>query len=402
VPKDGGILVCYPDRRVPTPAKLRTYYLVSYASLGVFLPFISPWLESLGLSGTRLGIVSATRPMAGILAPLAFGWIADRFGYRGRLLRWACLGAMLPFVVLTLLAVPTAAPSFAVVLCCVALSSFFRVPMMSIADVAAVEGGKAFGGLRLWGSVGFLLTALLAGALLRPSVRFVFPLLVASAFFLAWLTARGFPERREPLRAPEARMVRSLLSHPAFVRLLMVTTLWATAHAAYDLTISLLLRDRGASSLQIAQAWSIGVVAEIVLMAYWSRLEMLLSARAWMLVGLLGTVLRFVLIAFGSSLTLLLCLQPLHAVSFATFYMAAFLSVRAYAPRELLATAQGTFSTACALGATCAMPVFGWLYQREGGKATFLLAALVALVATGVLLIRLRGASVITTNARAQ
>jgi MFS transporter, PPP family, 3-phenylpropionic acid transporter len=377
---------------LPTPAKLRAYYLLSFASIGVFLPFLSPWLQALGLGGTRLGIVSATRPMAGIVAPLVFGWIADRFGYRGRLLRLACLGAMLPFLVLTLLALPRTPPVFVVILLCVALSSFFRVPMMNIADVAAIEQGGSFGSLRLWGSLGFLAAALLTGSLVRPEARWVFPALVSLAFFLAWLVARRFPERREPLRAPDLRMVRELFTHPEFAQLLVVTTLWAAAHVAYDLTISLFLGEHGASPLLVAVAWSIGVIAEIALMAGWSRLRGLLSVRLWMAIGLLGMALRFVLIARATSLTMLLFLQPLHAVSFAIFYMAAFLSVQKYAPPELLATAQGSFSTACAVGSSLGMLLSGWVYEHQGAKCTFLWAALLALPAIGVLAVRTRPA----------
>ena len=142
---------------------IRLYYLASYASIGVFLPFISPWLVAQGITGMRLSAVSCTRPVAGIVAPLVFGWLADRFRLRGSLLRFACVTSLVPFSILTLLYFAGIDVGFAGAFFAVAAFSFFRVPMMTIADVTAMEKPQSFGGLRLWGSLGFLCAALPVG-----------------------------------------------------------------------------------------------------------------------------------------------------------------------------------------------------------------------------------------------
>jgi PPP family 3-phenylpropionic acid transporter len=360
---------------------LRAYYFASFASIGIFLPFVSPWLSALGMKGASLGIIAAMRPLTGILAPVVFGWLADTLGLRGSLLKIACLGAGLPFVILFSLSFHGASLSFAELLIAVALSSFFRVPMMTIADVSALEHKKDYGSLRLFGSLGFMAAALLAGKYMDPSRTVEFPAAVALAFFFSFGLSYRFPNRVSVPRRPTPSDALELLRRPAFLSMLVTTTIWACAHVAYDLCISLHLKDLGASPLTISLAWNIGVVAEILLMATWAKLNVRWSSERWLKLGILGTALRFAALAGTTQLSTVLWLQPLHALSFALVWMALMELVKQRAPDALLGTAQGLFSTATSVGATVGMLGSASLYELGRGRATFTVAAVVALFA---------------------
>jgi PPP family 3-phenylpropionic acid transporter len=363
---------------------LRAYYFAAFASIGIFLPFVSPWLHALGVRGTTLGIISATRPITGIFAPVLFGWLADSLGLRGSLLRLACFGALLPFAVLSLVAYYGYHFSWFLLLTTVAVSSFFRVPMMTIADVSALEHKKSYGSLRLWGSLGFLVSSLIAGKVVDPTLPFNFPVAMMCTYLLAFAISFRFPTRVSVPRKPKKADLFTLLRHPPFSRLLTIMTLWAIAHVAYDLCVSLHLRALGASPFEISIAWNIGVVAEIALMASWSRLRGLAKSEHWLAIGVTFTALRFLAIALAPNLTIVLWLQPLHALSFAAVWMAQMQMVTEYAPHGMLGTAQGLLSTAIATGAAIGMLFFAPLYERLGGPTTFAAAAAVALVALAI------------------
>ncbi len=364
---------------------LRAYYLASFASVGVFLPFLSPWLASLGVRGFALGWIAATRPLAGIFAPVLFGWLADRFGLRGRILRLATFGAFLPFAWLGMTAILGRVPTTTELWLAIGISSFFRVPMMTLADVSALEKTSGYGASRVYGSIGFMVAALAAGAFIDIRSPSQFPLGVACAFLLAFALSFGLPARVATTQRPTKADVGELLRRPQYTRLLVVTALWSVSHVAYDLCISLHLRDLGSTSFGTSLGWTIGVIAEIALMSVWDRYRDLFSLERWLLLGLLATAVRWLALSLASSLTLVLWLQPLHAFSFAVVWMSLMELTRERAPRHLLATAQGMFSASCALGATLGMLGFGSLYGMYRGHATFAVAAMVALIAGAVL-----------------
>jgi PPP family 3-phenylpropionic acid transporter len=360
---------------------LRAYYFAAFASIGIFLPFVSPWLHALGIRGTTLGVISATRPITGIFAPVLFGWLADSLGLRGSLLRLACFGALLPFAVLSLVAYYGYHFSWFLLLITITVSSFFRVPMMTIADVSALEHKKSYGSLRLWGSIGFLVSSLIAGKFIDPTLPLNFPVALTCAYLLSFALSFRFPTRVSVPRKPKKTDLLTLLRYPPFSRLLVTMTLWAIAHVAYDLCVSLHLRALGASPFEISIAWNIGVIAEIALMAAWSRFRGLKKSEQWLALGLTFTAIRFFAIALAPNLKFILWLQPLHALSFAAVWMAQMQMVSEHAPHGMLGTAQGLLSTAISSGAAIGMLAFAPLYERFGGPFTFAVAAVVALVA---------------------
>ena len=72
---------------------LRLYYLVAFCALGVYLPFFPRWLEAQGIDGASMGAIAAAFPAMAIIAPPAFGLLADALRLRRALLRVACAGA---------------------------------------------------------------------------------------------------------------------------------------------------------------------------------------------------------------------------------------------------------------------------------------------------------------------
>jgi MFS transporter, PPP family, 3-phenylpropionic acid transporter len=364
---------------------LRAYYLGSFASVGIFLPFISPWLAALGVHGIALGWIAATRPLAGVVAPILFGWLADRFGLRGRILRFATLGAFVPFAWLGTVALFGRSPTVTELWLAVGISSFFRVPMMTLADVSALEKSSGYGSSRVYGSIGFMLAALAAGAFIDIRSSSQFPLGVALAFLFAFAFSFGLPLRVDIPQRPTRADVSKLLRRPQYALLLVVTALWAISHVAYDLCISLHLQALGATSLVTSVGWTIGVIAEIAFMSVWDRYKAAFSLERWLLFGLWATVFRWLALSVTSSLTPVLWLQPLHAFSFAVVWMALMELFRERAPRHLLGTGQGMASTSCAIGSTLGMLGFGAIYGTYRGHVTFAIAAAVAMLACAAL-----------------
>ena len=141
---------------------------------------------------------------------------------------------------------------------------------------------------------------------------------------------------------------------------------------------SLHLRDLGASDSLIGSAWAIGVLFEVALMAFAEPLVARFTGPPLVAFALLGASARWAIFANLRSLPVLLALQPLHALSFALWWIASLAYTRQRAPAHALATAQGLFTASLAAGSVAGMLAWGTLYRRAGGGTVFGAAAVIA------------------------
>lgn len=367
------------------------YYYLAFSSFGIFLPYLPAWLEARHITGIEFGAVVAMRPLTSIVSPVLFGIVADRFGIRGSLLVVVCTASALTMAAIAGLGVLPGSLGFVPVFALLGVFSFFRSPVVSVADVTAMEGKqKGYGTVRLWGSLGFLVAALIGGIVLDTTSEIALPATIAVAMAGSALVALKLPRglAARPPSSPGA--TRELFAHPHFRTFLLIAFFWLASHGGYDVCISLHLRDLGASGTAIGASWAIGTGFEIVLMAFGSRLLTRFTAARLLSIGLAAMVVRWGLYAAIPHLGVILALQGLHALSFALVWLAGLEFIRESAPPHILATAQGGFSAVASLGSGLSMLMWGPLYEGCGGRGVFTVAALLAGVAFGASLRLLR------------
>lgn len=369
--------------------RLAAYYAASFASLGVFLPYWPRWLAARGVEGVALGLCVAVVPAMAIVAPIVVGHVADVFRLRGALLRVACAVAAIAFGAIAAagagpLAGGASASGVAFLLAATAVFALARSPMVMLADVLALEapgGARGYGRVRRFGSIGFLLAAVATSSLVPIDHRFAVPLLVALACAAAFVAALGLPARATPLPRPERAGVVAFLRQPGIGWFLLASVLLHLAHAAYDVTFSLHLRDVALPDRWLGPAWALGVLAEVLLFSRSGRITDAIGAEGLLTVGAIGGAARWLVIALVRDPMLLVALQPLHALSFGCLWLGATGVVAARAPAGQLASAQGAFSGISAVGHASGMLLWSALHLRHGGRAVFGAAAAVALLA---------------------
>jgi PPP family 3-phenylpropionic acid transporter len=369
--------------------RLRLFYFLCFGSLGLYFPFLPPWLEARGVTGFALGAVLANLPALGLVAPPLFGLLADAFGLRGYLLRVACAGAALAFGALALTPLVTGRSiGFAGLFAAIFVFAFFRAPIIPMVDVIALEevksGSATYPRIRIWGSIGFLITAVAAGRYIDLTRESALPLAVAAALTILVVASFGLPARAAAPPMPLRGNVRSLLQNTDFVAFLAASFLSQAAHSSYDICYSLHLRDLGLSGASTGFAWGIGVIAEVLVMALGAPLFERFRAPTLLAAAFAGASIRWILVASIKSELGLFAVQLLHACSFALMWLSSVAFVKERVPGPVLATGQGLFTASIAAGSVLGALVWGPLYHRSGGGLTFGSAAVVAALASGV------------------
>lgn len=370
--------------------RLSAFFFFLFVTYGAFLPFFPTWLEARGVRGVAMSALMAMVPAFGVVGPPGFGALSDWLGLRAGLLRIATAGGLVSMLILVAPAAGGHLPGVALIGAAMLIFSLCRAPTVAMADVIAVEasrpennGGvaRSYGSVRLWGSIGFLVAAAGAGHVIDVRDPLAWPALLAVSsactFALSFTLDAEAPARADHLGAS----LRRVIADRSYALLLVSAFLGFGAHVSYDICFSLHLKALGVGASGAGAAWAIGVVAEVALMAFSGRLIARFSASHLLVAAFLGGAVRWALIASISSVPVLLALQPLHALSFAVFWVTSLDLVKRLAPRDVLATAQGLFNAAVGGGAVVFMFVWGALFEARGGPTTFACAAGVAVIA---------------------
>jgi PPP family 3-phenylpropionic acid transporter len=372
-------------------ALIEVFYFCHYLAVGVYMTFLPAYFRGLGLSGRQLSTVFTVTPLFALVIPLAWAYLADRTRRHDRVIQIVAGGAFLAFVPLLF------ARRFPAILGGWAGYALFTVALGGLADafaVARVRAGAVYGRLRVWGSVGYVVAAVGVGGLLTArggAVDGMAPLamwLALGCAFAAALSLRGPGESTVHLRL---RNVRTLLADRSLQLTLIVAALHWACLSPYHLYFGVYLRDLGLTPLSWALAHAAGVVAEVVVLMGYHRLQGWFSAATLLSAVFLVSMGRWLAIAAFREPWVLISLQVLHGMTFGMFWCASVGLVSASVAPPLRATGQALLVAAINLGAVVGNAVSGRLYDASGPRPMFVLAALAELAPLAVLLAFHRG-----------
>lgn len=318
---------------MPTPqedAAATTRQLIPFAALsaayfshiGVVNTFLSLWLKDIGYGVALIGLIASIQSFSRLAAPYAWAWLGDRTGERAKLLRIATSLALLGS-----LGFFWQGGGLAWLIACllfVYLNSSALMPMSESALAQIVTRGGVFdvrrhGRVRLWGSLGFLVSVLGAGIFFEHAGLKYFPLAVTLGLILLAWSAYCIPDIREPAtHEKHAGSIWHTLREPPVAWFFGTLALNVLSHMGLYVFFSLYCDELGYSKTMIGILWAAAVVLEIAWFYSQGRWLPRFSLTAWLIVSAAATALRFGLTAgLGDTLWILFAAQALHALSFA-------------------------------------------------------------------------------------
>jgi PPP family 3-phenylpropionic acid transporter len=357
--------------------RLSRFYFFYFASLGALIPFWSVYLDNLGFDALAIGQLMATLAVSKIVAPYLWGWIADRSGLHIRIVQIASLLSLLCFLPLVWL------DSFWPILLSMLAFSFFwnaSLPQFEVVTLGQLGDDRhRYSQIRLWGSLGFILTVVVLGAAFQDLDISTLPYFLLLLFFAIWLSTLRVADSGDS--EPSSSSILQVLRQPAVIALLLTCFFAQASHGPYYTFYSLYMESLGYSRVSIGLLWSLGVLAEVVLFFYMHRLLNVRSASFWLVVALGLTSLRWVLMGlFSDSTVIVLLSQCLHAASFGLFHAAAIHQIHAFFPRHH-GRGQALYSAASfGAGGAVGSLFAGSLWETLSPTHTFMVAALIAFI----------------------
>ncbi len=344
--------------------RLALFYAALIAINGMQTPFFPVWLAAKGLDPREIGIVLAIPLIVRVLAVPVVAGAADRRNALHRALVATALATTAGTVALAF------AEGFAANFAVSVLIACSYTPMMPITDAYALKGlrerARAYGPVRLWGSVAFVVANLGAGLFLDavPARHLIW--LMAATFGATVVAALLLPPiAPAPAAAAPPPRGRTLLRSKAFLAVIAAASLIQSSHGFYYAFGGLDWRAAGLNGVTIGALWSIGVVAEIILFALSPRLPHWAGPTMLLLIGALGALIRWAVMALNPPVLSLPVLQCLHGLSFGATHLGAVSYLARAAPDRLGATAQGYLSTVMGIAMASSMGLSGALYGAD-------------------------------------
>lgn len=366
---------------LPVTVALRAYYFLTFGVMGIYLPFFPTWLRARGFVGWQMSALTALSPLCQLAAPALVGMLADRFALRGRMMIVCTVTTAFGLSLLTSTSVLMTPLPFAVAASCLLMFAALRSPISGLADVLAMEVAPDYGRMRLWGSLGFMVLALLGGRFLDPTHPVLVPLVISLLCWISVGAAALLPQTSHLPARPVWEDLRGLWSQVPYRHLLFTMMLVFGGMTAYDLCISLRLAELGAHPAYIGTFWATATASEIVLLHYSAPLLRRIGPGKLLTLACAAASLRWMFLAQATSLSLILAMQPLHSISFGLMWVSSVGVLKREVGERGTATAQGFFAMAVAVGATLGLSTWGVLYDAKGSSFLFQCASGVSALA---------------------
>ena len=295
-----------------------------FAHIGFFNPYLPLWLQELGLSILAISVLVSVQAATRLFAPYGWGWLSDRTGERIQLMRYSACAALLAstglwwdggvnwlFGVLLFMFMHTSA-----------MMPMSEAAMAHLVTQDGVFNARRYGRIRLWGSVGFLVTVMVAGAFFERAGMYHFPAWTVATMLAVTLSVFCLPDLKEAIPANALRVnVMPVLRQRAVQWFFASVFLHVLSHIGIYVFFSLYLDSLGYSKSMIGLLWALSVVVEIGWFFTQSRWLPRMSLPAWLVLCSAAMVLRMGLTASSAQvLVLLVVAQTLHALTFATHH----------------------------------------------------------------------------------
>ena len=376
--------------------RLSSSYFFYFAILGLTSPYLSVFLDGKGFNSLELGEIFAILTATRIVAPSLWAILADKTGQQLLIIRLGALLALLSFIFLFWL------NSYWPITFSLALFSLFWtaiLPQLEVLTLNSVrQSSKIYARIRLWGSLGFIVLALLAGQVMEyysqlgttnnlvSSFSDAFVLMgsvILLCLLLSTMTIK--PQRVVSKVQTQALAIKDKLLAPRFIIFFISGVLLQVSFGPYYGFFALFLRDLSYSGFAVGLLISLGVVAEILVFIFASSFFKNFSLKALLIFSLAATALRWLLVALYSEyIWILVITQLIHAASFAIFHSASMIFISGHFTRCQQSRGQavylgGVYGMGGAIGAYVAGAL--WL-DGLGSSAAFLTASAAALFAS--------------------
>jgi PPP family 3-phenylpropionic acid transporter len=359
----------------------RAYYFAFMGGWGFILPFLNLYYVSLGISGTQIGTITSTSSIVGLLfAPIIVNEIKKRPQARGLLQIALLLGALGYF----LLGHQTL---YLFILVNVFFQALAGSGVMPVSDAMAVsvsrESGGGYGSIRVFASIGWIITVLASGWLIQ---RFDFiagfigvsSMWSLGAFLIFFIQPRFFINKRndqlpKPSLPATIKRVASDRTLLGFAVALIFIGFMNSGVLQFE---NVFLSELGASQQLISVAGILSAVVELPFMIYADRYVRRYGASRILLIAIIMTMLQRATILIFPSIVTIMVTRFIGGVAFSLYTVSYIGLISSRTDENETGTVLALYTvTLASLVSILAAPISGAIFDVIGARWLYALSA---------------------------
>jgi PPP family 3-phenylpropionic acid transporter len=294
---------------------LSLFYYFYFSIVGIYIIFLPKVLSGIGYSASEIGIIFAAAPLVRFILPFLF--------IKGLELNGKIFNASLVLVVVSALSFYLSLEHFYFLLLsniALGVGLSLILPYVELISLAGI-GKERYGKVRLFGSLGFIIVALVLVKFLSSAyvaldfLAFLTVVMVFIAYFVQTLSAKHI-ESDEKIYHNDINLLKDY-------KLWLALLLMQTSFGSFYNFFTIYETDRGVSLDMTIYLWSFGVIIEIGMLFFQGRF-LRGNLLTVLQVTIFATIIRwFLVFLYPTTLEVLFFAQSLHALSFALFHSAA-------------------------------------------------------------------------------
>lgn len=364
--------------------RLKLYYIVYFASLAAFLPFIAVYLQEKGLDFGRIGIILAVYSITGVAIQPMWGYVSDKLLGKRRTLMVLLLGA-------------TAAAlgfnrsyTFASILVVMLIFVFFQSPAAMVLDSLVYElaednPGMKYGRFRLMGSFGFAVGALVMGQVVTrvgvSRIFWVFGVLSLVGILILSGIRSSKRDSHDPLRIED---VGRVLGDRRVIFFLIAVGVLNISIGSNNSYLPVLIMSTGGNLSHVGLMSFLIAMVELPFFFNGDRLILKYGPLRMLMVSGAIYAVRFFIVSTLDSFILVMFVQLVQGISFAFYMVSAMHYLNSVVPANMKATAMTVFGAVTVFGNFLGNMFGGQIIESTGVFVLFRVLAAVSLVSCAV------------------
>jgi PPP family 3-phenylpropionic acid transporter len=364
---------------------MRIYYLLWTGAGGFIFPFITLFYAQQGLSGTQIGWLATIGSLVALVSAPLIGRMGDNISNPRRLLQLCMFGSGILILLLSQQSV------FAWMALIVGVESLIGAPVYPLSDAQALSISsekEGFGSIRLWGSLGWAITAFGGGWMVTRaglvSVFIGYAVLYALCIIVLGriISPPKLIQQSESPRPPFRVILRSLVNQRVLLGLTVALTIFWLSNYGRQQFETLYMKHLGANEQLIGWAYTYPALLELPIMLWADRLVRKYGSGKILSASILIEGVSLLMVVFAPSMTSMLLLRAASGLYYSFYAIASVAYAVENAPEGQGATILSlyfvTLNSIIGLGTA---PLSGTLFDRLGAYPLYIIAAIGTLIA---------------------
>lgn len=320
-----------------------SYYFFVFFGFGSLFPLLSVYLqEVVGLSGSQIGIVMSISPVVMIIVQPIWGMISDSTRKPIQIIVFSLVAGGVFGLVYAFL------ENYYAIILVATLLAIVQSAIVPLSDSVAMNyverTNVEYGSIRLWGAIGFAVSALFVGWLSESFHLRVIFYSFSAVLWIAIMFAVQLPKESDHVQISLKKGLTELRKIPHYFLFLICTFLILGPILANNIYFGIFIHELGAGLAGVGLAFLLGAGSEAPFMKIVSRFIVKLGIKHVLILAALVSALRWALYIFEPPIWLVYATIISQGFSIGLFIPAALQYVQKMTPKSVGATAISIYS----------------------------------------------------------